>query len=558
MAIKDIICSGIGFNPGSVKFIPTRGFISGAEAAIPESIAMSFNDCKGEFYTKFGFTGSNNDKELAWLVTKVLSPEGNSRRDLWYKYLVEQGSIHSQLNDMLMQWLGSFGYTGNLNDRWIQYWGCDIPTTASLTFRGRRGIGVTTDLDASIVAQWFDFSGLGHHLVQATDANKPAFLGYGGINYLWHPGIAGNYASTPDAAPIDIVGDIDIRVKLSADDWTPGTIQTLVSKWLNTGDQRSWGLYLQTTGELELQTSVDGIATSFTNTSTVPTGFANGTVHWVRVVFDVDWFFQTLTRFWTSEDGVTWIPLGDNIVVGAPTSIFNSTATLDIGAINAGVGFPLAGKVFQAQVLDGWDGTVEYNANFEEVAEGAASFNESSVNAALVTINSTAGWPAQIVGASNGNTILFDGIDNFLRAAGFTLNQPTTVYLLAKQVTHVANDTLVDGNTAGSGAIIQAAASPDIKVTAGTDLGDDSNLILDTYGVIVAVFNGASSVLRVDNNAPINGAAGALNMSGLTLGAAGSSLLFSNIHVSELLVYALAHDTATQDDIVDYLQNMIP
>lgn len=31
MAIKDIIASGIGFSPGSVKFIPTRGFIAGPE-----------------------------------------------------------------------------------------------------------------------------------------------------------------------------------------------------------------------------------------------------------------------------------------------------------------------------------------------------------------------------------------------------------------------------------------------------------------------------------------------------------------------------------------------
>jgi len=30
MAIKDMIAGGIGFSPGSVKFIPTRGLIAGA------------------------------------------------------------------------------------------------------------------------------------------------------------------------------------------------------------------------------------------------------------------------------------------------------------------------------------------------------------------------------------------------------------------------------------------------------------------------------------------------------------------------------------------------
>jgi len=31
MAIKDMIAGGIGFSPGSVKFIPTRGLIAGPE-----------------------------------------------------------------------------------------------------------------------------------------------------------------------------------------------------------------------------------------------------------------------------------------------------------------------------------------------------------------------------------------------------------------------------------------------------------------------------------------------------------------------------------------------
>jgi len=35
MAIKNIIAGGIGFSPGSVKFIPTRGFISGEVVADP-------------------------------------------------------------------------------------------------------------------------------------------------------------------------------------------------------------------------------------------------------------------------------------------------------------------------------------------------------------------------------------------------------------------------------------------------------------------------------------------------------------------------------------------
>lgn len=35
MAIKNIIAGGIGFSPGSVKFIPTRGFVSGESIVDP-------------------------------------------------------------------------------------------------------------------------------------------------------------------------------------------------------------------------------------------------------------------------------------------------------------------------------------------------------------------------------------------------------------------------------------------------------------------------------------------------------------------------------------------
>lgn len=38
MAIKDIIARGIGFSPGSIKFIVTHGFISGVVALDPDDL----------------------------------------------------------------------------------------------------------------------------------------------------------------------------------------------------------------------------------------------------------------------------------------------------------------------------------------------------------------------------------------------------------------------------------------------------------------------------------------------------------------------------------------
>jgi len=60
MAIKNLIAGGIGFSPGSVKFIPTRGFIAGA-------ISVSHTALKSlvmEIMTGFGITMMFNGNTL--------------------------------------------------------------------------------------------------------------------------------------------------------------------------------------------------------------------------------------------------------------------------------------------------------------------------------------------------------------------------------------------------------------------------------------------------------------------------------------------------------------
>jgi hypothetical protein len=58
-------------------------------------------------------------------------------------------------------------------------------------------------------------------------------------SYLYLPGVVSNYASAPDSAALDIVGDIDLRVKVALDDWTPAAQTALVAKDVVTGSQRS-------------------------------------------------------------------------------------------------------------------------------------------------------------------------------------------------------------------------------------------------------------------------------------------------------------------------------
>lgn len=201
------------------------------------------------------------------------------------------------------------------------------------------------------------------------DSNDPTYLAHTGTNYVYLPGGA-NVISVPDAAALDITGDIDIRACLAADDWTPTAAQAIVTKYGGAGS-RSYYLRLNTAGTLSLLTSADGTAVN-TFTSTVATGLADGATKWVRATLDVDNGASGKTAtFFLSDDGSTWTQLGTAVTTAGTTSIFNSTAGLQVGAVGTSTD-PLAARVFRAQVFNGIGGTLVYDADLSHVNTGAA------------------------------------------------------------------------------------------------------------------------------------------------------------------------------------------
>jgi len=153
-------------------------------------------------------------------------------------------------------------------------------------------------------------------------------------------------------------------------------------------------------------------------------------------------------------------------------------------------------------------------------------------------------------------SILFDGVDNKLKCASFTLVQPETVYLLIKQVTWTANAYIFDGNTDTAMAVFLAVVTPEVRAYGGITSAVNGDLAIGSYGVLSVVFNGASSVLQVDNNTPVTGNASTNDMGGFTLGAAGDASNFGNIQVKEVAIYNTAHDAATRAKVIAYLSNL--
>ena len=150
----------------------------------------------------------------------------------------------------------------------------------------------------------------------------------------------------------------------------------------------------------------------------------------------------------------------------------------------------------------------------------------------------------------NSNGVLFDGVDNFMKAVAFTLIQPEFIYIVFKQVTWTSNARVFDGNSGNSGTLVQNGTTPNLNAYAGAFSTASTDLTLDTYGIVRVLFNGASSTFQVNDNAQTTGNFGAANMGGFQLG---FSLAYSNIEVKEVIIRNVADSAQDEGTIYNYL-----
>jgi hypothetical protein len=202
-------------------------------------------------------------------------------------------------------------------------------------------------------------------------------------------------ASTPDSAALSVTGDLDLRIKMAADDWTPDQ-GTYISKWTTVGGF-SYRLDLQGgTGKPHLYWSNDGSVTR-TALSTVATGFIDGSTHWIRATLDVDNAAAGRdVKFYTSDDGSTWTQLGATVTQAGTTSIFDSTSEVRIGAfLDGGTLFNLArAKIHRVEIRNGIGGPVvgSFDAASVEVTGSRAPTTVTQTGATWTIEGSTWGW----------------------------------------------------------------------------------------------------------------------------------------------------------------------
>jgi hypothetical protein len=193
-------------------------------------------------------------------------------------------------------------------------------------------------------------------------------------------------ATTNNAVVLDVTDGIEIRVDMEAAVWgegqnvsQPGTV-VLAAKYGAPG-QRSWLFTLTDQGYLQFWWSTDG-TNMLSATSTAPIVLPPNTRQTLRVLFDGgaslgNWqaLFSTSSTAGTSGP---WTTLGSVIAGVGVSSIFNSTAGVEIGNTAQGGYGTWARKIYAAAILN-LSGTALANPNFGAQAVGTTSFVDTSI-----------------------------------------------------------------------------------------------------------------------------------------------------------------------------------
>ncbi len=288
-----------------------------------------------------------------------------------------------------------------------------------------------------------------------TASTFPTLLQYAGENYLYLPGVAGNYASTPDAAVLDITGNLELvcRAQKPA---AGASSKILIAKVNNSSDQYSWDFEVYDTAVYLIVTTGGTSATQKVQSAGI-TGLVDGTVYWWKATIDTTSTVMSLYYAADApEEPSSWTTLVSSAVAGA-TSIYNGSAPVTIGANGTG-GNPLAGKVGRAIVRNGIGGTVVFDADFTKLEHGAqTTFTEDSANAATVTINRSATGRKSVVVDRN---VWLLGTDDYLQVADhdvldFGPTDSFTIMAVRRTWGTINNNSVVGKGTGNIGATMQ-------------------------------------------------------------------------------------------------------
>lgn len=167
-------------------------------------------------------------------------------------------------------------------------------------------------------------------------------------------------------------------------------------------------------------------------------------------------------------------------------------------------------------------------------------------------LQATAGSrPTVKLAIKNGLPVIrFDGTDDWLKAAPFTLNQPVTAFMVFNWTT---GNNLLDGNALNGGAWVAVSATQ-FGLRAPTAFNSGANINGAGFRLMSWLLNGASSVIYNEGAQNATGSAGTNNMGGLTVGSTATQTLYCSEDVAELVLYSGTLVQADREGVSNYLR----
>ncbi|MFC8442660.1 hypothetical protein ACFUJT_31435 [Streptomyces griseoincarnatus] len=196
------------------------------------------------------------------------------------------------------------------------------------------------------------------------------------------------YATTPDAAALDVTGSIDMRWEGEAD-WYGAGSQFLIGKWGAAG-QRSYHLRLQD-GYLVVHATTNGTTGYFAG-RLLPALPRRAALRGTITVGVDGW---TIRAYWAETMDGPWTQCETDWPVpeAGSATIWSGTAPLRVAPAEQLDAVPprrtFTGRCYRAEVRNGIDGTVVARPDFRALAAGITAFTDSAGRAWTVAGTAT-------------------------------------------------------------------------------------------------------------------------------------------------------------------------
>lgn len=259
--------------------------------------------------------------------------------------------------------------------------------------------------------------------------DQPLWLG-GTEKYLYTPAVSGNSASLVSIASFLITGDIEIVLRLSMDDWTPASVQTVFSK------------YAAATAGYEVQVNTDGTirfvarlaASDITVASTIALPAVDGQTYWIKVSRIQS---TGVVSFYYAQDSVAEPPAYNQLgtSVTSTTGVMTSGAqALTLGERTGGTQ-SAAGKLFRAMMRNSVAASTPANVLDVDFTANSSQSSFTATTGGTVTIaRSTTGRKSVVY---LGRPLWLFGADDFINVPDnnlidFAANESLTVIAIQR------------------------------------------------------------------------------------------------------------------------------